>query len=83
MFQTNPRDFDSVPEDPALIPEGHGVAEGPNKANKSDEESCSTPAPEFATLEAFAAWIDVQLEDLEANHEGFETASSVRGFYGR
>ena len=80
MFQTNPPDFDSVPRDSALTPEGRGAAEGPIE---SDEKSCSTPTPEFATLEAFAAWIDVQLDDLEANHEGFETVSSVRGFYGR
>ena len=80
MFQTNPPDFDSIPEDPALTREAHGEAEGPSKA---DAEKCSLPAAEFATLEAFAAWIDVQLADLEANNEGFETASSVRGFYGR
>jgi hypothetical protein len=80
MFQTNPPNFDSIPEDPALAPEEHGQAEGSAKA---DTEYCSPREPEFATLEAFAAWLDHQLEDLEANHEGFETASSVRGFYGR
>ena len=79
MFQTNPPDFDSIPEDPALTREAHGDAEGPSTA---DKENCS-PAAEFATLEAFSAWLDGQLEDLEANHEGFETVSSVRGFYGR
>jgi len=80
MFKTNSSDFDSIPEDPATTREAHGDAEGPAKA---DAESCSPAQPQFATVEAFADWIDAQLADLEANHEGFETASSVRGFYGR
>ena len=80
MFQTNPSDFDSIPEDPAITREAHGDAEGSARA---DAESCSSAEPQFATVEAFAAWLDTQLADLEANHEGFETASSVRGFYGR
>ena len=79
MFPTNPPEFDSVPDNPALSPEANGDAEG----LEAGKENCSLPAPEFATLEAFAAWIDVQLAKLEANNEGFETVSSVRGFYGR
>lgn len=79
MFQTNPPEFDSVPDNPDLSSEVDGKAEGP----QANEEKGSRPATRFATLEAFSSWIDIQLADLEANNEGFETASSVRGFYGR
>lgn len=80
MFQTNPPNFGSIPEDPALTPESHGNAE---VSHKSDKGNSSTPEPEFATLVEFSAWIDGQLDDLEANFEGFETLCSVRGFFGR
>jgi len=80
MFQTNEPDFDSIPEDPAT---GQEVLANTGSAHKENQENSSVPAPEFATLEAFTQWLDDQLVELEANHEGFETISSVRGFYGR
>lgn len=80
MFQTNPPEFDSVPEQPA--------SSGPDQQNagpapESAEKRPLTSDPMFATLAAFSAWMDLELAELEANHEGFETVSSVRGFYGR
>jgi len=80
MFQTNQPDFDSIPEDPAT---GQEMLVNTDNADKANAENSSVSAPEFATLEAFTRWLDNQLVDLEANHEGFETISSVRGFYGR
>lgn len=80
MFQTNQPDFDSIPEDQVASQEVPANTDGAVKAN---QENSSVPSPEFATLEAFTDWLDSQLAELEANHEGFETISSVRGFYGR
>ena len=80
MFQTNQPDFDSIPEGPAT---GQEVSANTDSAQQADSENDSLQSPKFATLEAFTDWLDNQLAELEANHEGFETVSSVRGFYGR
>ncbi len=80
MFQTNPPEFDSVPENTS---KGHDVQRSEERRKCADKENHASPVPEFATLDAFSAWMDVQLAQLEATHEGFETISSVRGFYGR
>ena len=80
MFQTNRPEFDSAPEGPTRGQDASGKADRLDGAN---EEKRANRELEFASLEAFAAWVDVQLAELEDAHEGFETVSSVRGFYGR
>jgi hypothetical protein len=79
MFQTNPPEFDSTREDPS----SRKADADADRLGKPNPEKSADSNPEFATLEAFAAWMDIQLATLETAHEGFETVSSVRGFYGR
>jgi hypothetical protein len=70
MFKTNPPEFD-----PANEPRtDHTVAGAGREAEKSIE---------FETLAAFSDWLDDQLAILESQYEGFETVTSVRGFFGR
>lgn len=80
MFQTNPPEFDSVPENPSTDSDTRG---NPNRLNKADQKKKSTSSPQFATLEAFSYWMDLQLAKLESEHEGFATVTSVRGYFGR
>jgi len=53
------------------LPQGQGTA----KDKKSE--------PQFKTLEEFSAWLDEQLLIVEANHDDFQTCTSVRKFFSR
>ena len=79
MFQTNPPEFDAARDDSST----EETVRTPSGNAPHEQSSASQKTPKFATLDAFAQWLDAELANLESSHEGFETVSSVRGFYGR
>ena len=52
-------------------PPGNGAGEGAKNAGAD------------AQVENFAAWLELELEKLEAQYQGFTTSNSRRFFFGR
>lgn len=65
-------------------PNGSNNPNGSEKgANSVGPNQKSGTKPQFKTLEEFSNWLDAQLLNLEAKHDGFQTCESVRKFFSR